>query len=172
MFFSKSNLYPKVFRVHSLSEYDETLWLSIRPKVLPRPFNIISIAVFYYSQIKISIQNENSSNNCRQVLILSLLSIPMLDFFLVADANGLKMDSLRSSLKVKQIVKIPTTRGNTSLDVILTNMYNSYSPPPLSFTRIRWELSFFDSFIHLLKFMGVTPRFCLGGGTRILFEGY
>ena len=30
---------------------------------------------------------------------------------------------------VKQIVKTPTTRGNTSLDVILTNMYNFYSRP-------------------------------------------
>ena len=39
------------------------------------------------------------------------------------------MDSFCASLKVKQIIKTPTTRGNTSLDVILTNMYNFYSPP-------------------------------------------
>ena len=49
LFFTKNNLYPKVIRVPSLSEYDEILWLSIRPKVLPRPFNIIAIAVIYYS---------------------------------------------------------------------------------------------------------------------------
>ena len=54
---------------------------------------------------------------------------PNAGLFLVGDANDLKMDSFCSSLKVKQIVKIPTTRGNTSLDVILTNMYNFYNPP-------------------------------------------
>jgi hypothetical protein len=43
--------------------------------------------------------------------------------------KGTSLDSFRSPLKVKQIVEIPTTRGNTSLNVILTNMHNFYSPP-------------------------------------------
>jgi len=47
LFFTKSNLYPKVIQVPNLSECDEILWLSVRPKVLPRPFSIIAIAVFY-----------------------------------------------------------------------------------------------------------------------------
>ena len=130
MFFTKSNLYPKVIRFPSLSEYDEILWLCVRPKVLPRPFNIIAIAVFYYS----SNQNIDSKRKFIQQLQTSadfnISKYPNAGlFFLVGDANDLKMDSFCSSLKVKQIVKIPMTRGNTSLDVILTNMYNFYSPP-------------------------------------------
>ena len=33
LFFTKSHLYPKVIQVPNLSEYDEILWRSVRPKV-------------------------------------------------------------------------------------------------------------------------------------------
>ena len=58
-FFTKINLHPEVIRVPNLSEYDEILWLSVRPKVLPHPFNITAIAIFYYSP------NRNIDSKCR-----------------------------------------------------------------------------------------------------------
>ena len=129
LFFTKSHLYPKVIQVPNLSEYDEILWLSVRPKVLPHPFSIIAIAVFYYSPN----QNIESKRNFVQQLQVSadfvISKYPNAGLFLVGNANDLKMDSFCASLKVKQIVKTQTTWGNTSLDVILTDMYNFYSPP-------------------------------------------
>ena len=100
-FFSKYNLFPRINPVPNLSEYDEILWLSIRPKVHPHSYNIVAKAVFYCSPN----QNIDTKNKFIQQLQTStdfvISKYQNTGIFLDGDANELKMNSICSLLKVK-----------------------------------------------------------------------
>ena len=48
---------------------------------------------------------------------------------LTGDKNDLRIESFLRSQGLKQIVKFPTTKGNTKLDVICTNLSEYYNEP-------------------------------------------
>jgi len=89
-------------------------------KYSPVPIISIAIAFFYYW----TNQNVDAKRKFLQQLQTSadfvVSKYPSAGLFLVCNPNELTMNSICSSLKVRQIVKIPTTRGNSSLDVMLT----------------------------------------------------
>ena len=129
LFFVRDNLQPKLIPTPNLSDYDEILWLSLRPKVLPRPFNLIVTAVFYHSPN----QSIDQKRKFIQQFLISadfvLSKYPNAGICLLGDANDLRIDSICTSLNIKQLVKISTTKGNTSLDVICSNMSKYYNSP-------------------------------------------
>ena len=47
---------------------------------------------------------------------------------ITGDFNGLNIDGLLNHFRLKQIVKVPT-RKKATLDLVLTNMHEYYSPP-------------------------------------------
>ena len=121
-------IFPKVIHSPIRSDYDEIIWASVRPKFLPRPFHWTVFWCFYYSP------NQNAAQRQRFLLQLHskadfvLCKFPNAGVFLVGDANDIKLNSLCNSLNLKQIVKIPTTKVNTTLD-LGPNMYTFYCSP-------------------------------------------
>ena len=53
---------------------------------------------------------------------------PNCDLLVTRDFNRLNIDGLLNHFRLKQIVKVPT-RKQATLDLILTNMHEYYSPP-------------------------------------------
>ena len=48
LFFVRNDFYPSEILVPCLTPFDEILWVCVRPKVLPRPFNLFVLCCFYY----------------------------------------------------------------------------------------------------------------------------
>ena len=107
----------------------------VRPKVLPFPFNLIVLCCFYYSPGQRAAEKINFIEKLHGSADYVLSKCPNAGIFLLGDAIEIKLASTCNSFSLKQIVKVPTTKGNSTLDLICTNMSNFYRPvtilPPL-----------------------------------------
>jgi len=56
-------LIPKVIHTPNRSDYDEIIWASVRPKFLPRPFNLTVFGAFIIPQIKMLHKDSGFSRN-------------------------------------------------------------------------------------------------------------
>ena len=108
----------------------EIIWLKLDPSRSPRGFSCILLAVVYYPGR--NSPAESDSQNLLNHLFDSLKSAeslyPNCGIIVTGDFNRLDICHLRNHFKLKQLVKFPT-RGQATLDLILTNMGNHFSTP-------------------------------------------
>lgn len=111
---------------HHWSELDqqnlESLWVTLRPKRLPRDFSNISIGLIYHppgakdtpmlDHIATSIDHIRTRHPDSGIIVCG-------------DTNKLKDQRLKGGYQLKQIVRVPT-RGTATLDRIYTNMDSYY----------------------------------------------
>ena len=103
----------------------EVLWIIIRPARLPRGISSIVIGTVYHP--------PNANDSAMLTYLMDCLSSveskhPNSGILLLGDFNGLNVANLKSSFNLKQIVKFPT-RGQNTLDFILTNLQDFYNNP-------------------------------------------
>ena len=118
-------------------EHFECLWVTVRPKWLPRTISNIIVCSIYYpgSGSKYAPPQEDF------VLYLSesvqrfrnRYSSPL--FLLMGDFNDLNIDEICEICRFHQVVKVPT-RKEATLDLILTNVSNVYYEDPISLPKI------------------------------------
>jgi hypothetical protein len=108
----------------------EVLWISLRPRQLPRPINILLVAVIYCPP---SLCKD--SEKSRQFVKYMISSVDMLTkkypnagLFLVGDFNTLRTDQFAKCLNLVQVVDKPTRKANV-LDLIFTNCRTKYNSP-------------------------------------------
>ena len=108
----------------------EVLWIKLNPARLPRGFSCVILAVVYYP-------GPTSPAECDAQLILNHLFDSLMKaqsifsncgLVVTGDFNRLKTSRLQNHFKLKQLVKFPT-RGQATLDLILTNMADKYAEP-------------------------------------------
>ena len=117
----------------NVPDHIECLWVSLRPKWLPRKISNIVVAGVYYPGSK-SIYAPNQED-----IILHLTSTihqlykkyanPL--FLLMGDFNDLKVDDICDACNLHQIVEA-ATRKNTILDLIRINVSSNFYKEPIS----------------------------------------
>ena len=103
----------------------EVLWCKIDRNRLPRGFSYLIIGVVYHPPSA----DDNYMNN----YLLNCLSFiesefPNAAILIVRDFNRLDISQLETQFNLKQIVKF-NTRGERTLDLIITNLSNFYQSP-------------------------------------------
>ena len=97
-------------------EDHESLWLYLRPNRLLRGFSCIIVDVIYHPP---KADGPVFRDHLFQSLALKEVCYPF---------NRLNIDGLLNHFRLKQIMKV-MTRKKATLDLILTNMHEYYSPP-------------------------------------------
>ena len=121
----------------NVPEHIECLWITTRPKWLPRAISNIIVAGIYYPGSK-SIYAPNQEDILLHITetvqhLYKRYVNPL--FVLMGDFNDLCVDDICNSCNLNQVVKIPT-RKNATLDLILTNSDNKYYKDPVSLPNI------------------------------------
>ena len=118
-------------------EHIESLWISIRPKWLPRSISIIIVAGVYYPG-----SNSAYAPDQDDIILHLTETVHQLYqgyenplFIIMGDFNDLNIDELCDACKLKQVVKVPT-RKNATLDLILTNNSNDFYESPSTLPSI------------------------------------
>merc|ERR1712240_558594 len=121
----------------NVPEHIECLWITARPKWLPRAISNIVVAGIYYPG-----SNSSYAPNQEDILLHITETVQQLYkiyvnplFVLMGDFNDLCVDDICNSCNLNQVVKIPT-RKNATLDLILTNSDNKYYKDPVSLPNI------------------------------------
>ena len=118
-------------------EHLECLWVSVRPKWLPRTISNIVVCGVYYpgsSSIYAPRQEDIILHITATVhQLYKRYSSPL--FVVMGDFNDLKVDEICDACKLKQVVKIPT-RKQATLDLILTNENNILYNDPVTLPSI------------------------------------
>ena len=121
----------------SVPNHLECLWLSCRPIWLPRSVSVIVVCAVYYPGSNSDYapnQSELIDHITDNILKLKVkYSEPL--FFVLGDFNDLNIDPILKICQLSQKVKVPT-RGNSILDLILTNACDSLYYPPYTIPKI------------------------------------
>ena len=129
----------------------EVPWAHLRPVRLPRGFPCIVSGTVYHTLYP----NGSSDAAMIDYLISSLTTIegryPDCGILLSGDFNRLNISRRQTQFKLKQLVRVPT-RGNQTLDIILTNMPHVYKKD-LVYTLLPFGLS-----DHLVVSLESKPR--------------
>ena len=115
----------------------ECLWVTIRPKWLPRSVSNIIVCGIYYpgsNSIYSPCQDDLIFHLTTTVQYLKRIYVSPL-FLMMGDFNDLLTSSIRTLCDFKQVVKVPT-RGNAILDLIFTNRNNELYDEPLNLPKI------------------------------------
>ena len=106
----------------------EILWLSTRPVCLPRQASVIIICAIYYPP-KSPVEHKEAviEHIVTQVFALETKYHKPI-FVILGDFNTFPTNELTEACNFKQIINFPT-RGNSTLDQILTNGEKWYSTP-------------------------------------------
>lgn len=103
----------------------EVIWVQVRPTRLPSGIPSIIIGIVYHPPSAVD-------SVMLEYLLKSMSSIeaqfPDSGVILLGDFNKLDTSRLRNNFKLKQIIKFPT-RGENTLDLILTNLKDYYETP-------------------------------------------
>ena len=106
----------------------EIYWLKLIPKRLPRGFSCLIVAVVYHPP---GADSQLITNHLFQSLSAAESTFPNCGLIVAGDFNHLNVDSLQRHFNLKQLVKSPT-RGQATLDLILTNMAKFFSQPEIN----------------------------------------
>ena len=121
----------------NVPEQIECIWISMRPKWLPRTVSNIIVAGVYYpgSNSTYAPNQEDLEQHITETVhqLCRKYANPL--FVLMGDFNDLCVDDICTTCKLNQIVKIPT-RKNATLDLILTNINNKLYKNPISLPNI------------------------------------
>ena len=132
----KDNIPANIIDI-KVPEHIETLWVSLRPKWLPRAIsNIVVVGVYYPGS------NSEYAPNQEDIILHITESVHQLYskyakplFVIMGDFNDLKIDDIRNACDLKQVVKVPT-RKEATLDLILTNKSNKLYKKPITLPSI------------------------------------
>ena len=115
----------------------ECLWITTRPKWLPRTISNIVVCGVYYpgSDSDYAPDQEDLIFHITTTIhqLCRKYSRPL--FMIMGDFNDLRVDEICDACKLKQIVKVPT-RNQAILDLILTNEDNSFYKDPTTLPSI------------------------------------
>ena len=118
-------------------EHLEVLWVTVRPKWLPRTISNIIICATYYpgsTSIYAPPQDEFVLYLTESVQkFMNKYASPL--FMIMGDFNDLSIDEICEVCRFKQVVKV-ITRKEATLDLILTNINNFYYEDPISLPKI------------------------------------
>ena len=103
----------------------EVLWVKLRPTRLPRGVSNIVIGVVYHPPNAVNSRMLDYLSKCLGDLESRY---PNCGIFVRGDLNNLNDIRLKSNFNLKQILQFPT-RGQNTLDKVLTNLENYYAPP-------------------------------------------
>ena len=108
----------------------EIVWLQLDLTRTPRGFSKLVLAVVYYPGRTSPAESDgpNLLNHLFDSLTRAEALFPNCGFVIVGNFNRLNTAPLQNHFKLKQLVKFPT-RGQTMLDLFLTNMYDYFSAP-------------------------------------------
>ena len=120
---------PQLLNIPFLEDNDEIIWVKAQPKRLPRPLSAIAVCVFYYSPGQPAAARKAFWEKLQESTDYVQRTHPYFGVVMLGDANELDSKSLARSLNLKTLVDFPTTKGNTSLDVILSNLSEYYQNP-------------------------------------------
>lgn len=115
-------------KVRRIQEFEnsnvESIWISIRPKRLPRSISVILLAVVYHSTSCNAVQNLELYNHIQQNVDLFLSNHPDALVMVTGDFNpvstGFSDKRIKQLTGLTQIINI-ATRQNSILDWCLTN---------------------------------------------------
>ena len=118
-------------------EQFEVIWVSVRPNWLPRTISNIIICGTYYpgsGSIYAPPQEDLLTYLTESVQkFMNRYASPL--FMLMGDFNDLNIDEICEICRFQQVVKVPT-RKEATLDLILTNISNTYYEDPISLPKL------------------------------------
>jgi len=100
----------------------EALWTWLRPLRLPRGIPCLVVGTIYHPP---SANDQNMLNHLSTTLTSIEGQYPGCGIYLCGDFNQLNIQRLKRQFRLKQLVDKPT-RGDCTLDLIITNMSNLY----------------------------------------------
>ena len=103
----------------------EVLWVKTRPHRLPRGLSCIIIGSIYHPP---SAHAETMINYLLEQLASIESTYLNCDFMILGDFNNLDISRIKNQFRLKQLIQFHT-RGNRTLDLILTNLEQYYHPP-------------------------------------------
>ena len=103
----------------------EVLWINMRPTRLPRGFTNLIVGTVYHPPSAENAAMLNYLSNCLSVMESRF---PNCGFIILGDFNKLNTSRLRTGYDLKQLVNFPT-RGNNTLDIVLTNLNAFFDQP-------------------------------------------
>ena len=119
-------------------EHLEVIYVSVRPKWLPRTISNIIIAGVYYpgSSSKYAPPQEDLIHHLKEkvLYLYSKYADPLI--LLMGDFNDLVTKDIQKACKLKQVVKVPT-RKKAILDLIMMNKSNNMYKEPITLPSIR-----------------------------------
>ena len=110
---------------HLLDPSFEVLWIELKPSHLPRAINNIIVGTVYHPP---SAHNPDMLEYLMNCLSSIESQFSNSGIVLLGDFNHLNTTRLKTSYDLQQIVNFPT-RGQNTLDLILTNLKPFYNPP-------------------------------------------
>ena len=115
----------------------ECLWITARPKWLPRTISNIVVCGVYYPG-----SGSDYAPDQDDIILHIITTIHQLHrryssplFIIMGDFNDLKVDEICDSCKLKQVVNVPT-RNQATLDLILINDTNGFYKDPTTLPSI------------------------------------
>ena len=115
----------------------ESIWISMRPKWLPRSITNIIVAGVYYpgSGSPYAPSKEDIISHLTETVHHLYLKYKRPLFIILGDFNDLKVDEICDSCELEQRVKVPT-RKEAILDLVLTNRNNTFYKDPSTLPSI------------------------------------
>ena len=89
MVFAKDCLYPTLIHVPGLGDCDEIIWISTKPKCLPRRYTNLIIYSFHYSPGQNTCSHRNFHERLQGSLDYVTKKYPNASIFIAGDANEL-----------------------------------------------------------------------------------
>ena len=125
-----SNVIPCKRRLDLENPNFECLWLTLRPKRLPRPLSGIGICVVYHPPGRSAESHKELNDYLINATDRLRNEHPDHGLVLLGDFNDFDSSNLVTHHSLKQVVQQPT-RNSAVLDLIVTNMHDLYSSPTI-----------------------------------------
>ena len=103
----------------------ETLWITVRPKYLPRGTSHISIGLVYHPPKSDDWQMNEHLIHCADQI---KQKFPLTEFIITGDFNHMKDSYFKNTCQLKQIVKKPT-HGSSVIDLLYSSSNVFYAVP-------------------------------------------
>jgi len=109
-------------------EGKEVMWLLLKPPRTPRPYSVMLIVTIYYPPGQSKEREREMQDYLTKGVDIVLQDYPSAGVIIAGDINTFNPNILCQCLSLKKLVKAPT-RGQNTLDQILTNMKELFSEP-------------------------------------------
>lgn len=122
----KNNITVRTINEVTVPEELECTWVMARPERLPRGISSLAICAVYITRD--SPHQQLLLEHLNEATDVLRTAHPDIGFIIAGDFNRTNIDTFIRGNGLKQIVKFPT-RGEATLDFIITNLFNHYNEP-------------------------------------------